>query len=96
MSIELMNPGAFTGALLEFDQNFELRADSMLYYSFITLLTIGYGEIVPVIPIAQKAAILVGLIGQFLYGNKSLLLSSKSIFLYPIRKINLVAKWKNQ
>ncbi|NAS32027.1 hypothetical protein GTQ40_13660 [Flavobacteriaceae bacterium R38] len=39
--------------------------DSLIYYSYITLLTIGYGEIVPVTPVAQKAAILVGLIGQF-------------------------------
>jgi hypothetical protein len=28
-------------------------------------LTIGYGEIVPATPVAQKAAILTGLMGQF-------------------------------
>lgn len=64
MSIELTYPGAFSGSLME-TSNFELRSDSVLYYAYITLLTIGYGEIVPVIPIAQKAAILVGLSGQF-------------------------------
>ena len=64
MSIELINPGAFQGALLEID-DFKLRADAIMYYSYITLLTIGYGEIVPTISIAQKAAILVGLVGQF-------------------------------
>ncbi|MEM6816304.1 MAG: ion channel, partial [Bacteroidota bacterium] len=42
-----------------------LFSEAILYYSYITLLTIGYGEIVPAIPIAQKAAILVGLVGQF-------------------------------
>lgn len=64
MSIELLNPGAFQGVLLE-SGDLRLRADAIMYYSYITLLTIGYGEIVPAIPVAQKAAILVGLVGQF-------------------------------
>jgi voltage-gated potassium channel Kch len=36
-----------------------------LYFSFVTLLTIGYGDIVPVTDIAKKAIILIGLIGHF-------------------------------
>ena len=64
MSIELVHPGAFAGTLME-NTDFTIRADGILYYAYITLLTIGYGEIVPVIPIAQKAAILVGIVGQF-------------------------------
>ena len=64
MSIELVNPGAFQGTLLDND-DIGVFSEAMLYYSYITLLTIGYGEIIPVIPIAQKAAILVGLAGQF-------------------------------
>lgn len=64
MSIELVQPGSFQGVLMN-SENFELRADAIMYYAYITLLTIGYGEIVPAVPIAQKAAILVGLIGQF-------------------------------
>ncbi len=64
MSIEIIHPGAFTGLLLE-STNFRVHSDSILYYAYITLLTIGYGEIVPTIPIAQKATIFVGLIGQF-------------------------------
>ncbi|MEO1031972.1 MAG: ion channel [Bacteroidota bacterium] len=64
MSIELVNPGAFSGILVETD-DIVLKSDGILYYAYITLLTIGYGEIVPTIPIAQKAAVLVGLIGQF-------------------------------
>ena len=36
-----------------------------MYYSYITLMTIGYGDILPITPIAQKAAIFIGLIGQF-------------------------------
>ena len=64
MSIDLIHTDAFAGPLLE-APNSKLRFDSILYYAYITLLTVGYGEIVPTIPIAQKAAILVGLTGQF-------------------------------
>ncbi|MEM8926670.1 MAG: ion channel [Bacteroidota bacterium] len=64
MSIALTHPGAFKGILLNTD-DMVLFSEGMLYYAYITLLTIGYGEIVPVIPIAQKASMLVGLMGQF-------------------------------
>jgi len=64
MLIELSHPGAFKGVLLESGDYF-VKADSVMYYAFITLLTIGYGDIVPVIPVAQKAAIFTGLSGQF-------------------------------
>ena len=64
MSIEIANEGSFEGLLMA-SGNFAERMDSLLYYSYITLLTIGYGEIIPVTPIAQKAAILTGLMGQF-------------------------------
>lgn len=64
-SIQLTHEGAFTGFLLDNEIDFIVQTDTLLYYSFITLLTIGYGEIIPAIPIAQKAAVLVGLIGQF-------------------------------
>jgi len=36
-----------------------------LYFSFITLLTIGYGDITPVSELAQKLVIIVALIGHF-------------------------------
>jgi len=62
--IELNDPGAFKGVLLESEDYF-VKAESIMYYAFITLLTIGYGEIVPVTSMAQKAAIFTGLAGQF-------------------------------
>ena len=37
----------------------------MLYLSFITLLTIGFGDIVPVKDMGQTAVVLEGIIGQF-------------------------------
>ena len=63
-TIDISTPGSFEGILLS-GQDPDARMDSLIYYSYITLLTIGYGEIIPVTPVAQKAAILVGLMGQF-------------------------------
>lgn len=65
LSIEIMNPGAFNGLLMEGSLDAGAKVDSLIYYSYITLLTIGYGEIYPVSAVAQKASILVGLMGQF-------------------------------
>ena len=62
--IEFTTPDSFQGLLIS-DQDVNTKMDSLLYYSFITLLTIGYGEIIPMTPAAQKAAILTGLVGQF-------------------------------
>jgi len=36
-----------------------------IYYSFITLTTVGYGDVVPVIPIAKSFSIFIALSGQF-------------------------------
>lgn len=36
-----------------------------IYFSFITLLTIGYGDIIPVTEISKKTTILLGLLGHF-------------------------------
>lgn len=62
--IEMNHPNAFSGIGLDAG-NILSRTDSLLYFAYITLLTVGYGDIVPTIPLAQKAVILVGLSGQF-------------------------------
>ncbi len=64
LAIEKANPGSFEGLNVSHVGYVEL-VDTLLYYSYITLLTIGYGEIIPITSVAQKAAILTGLIGQF-------------------------------
>lgn len=38
---------------------------SFLYFSFVTLLTIGYGDITPTTEISQRLVIFFGLIGHF-------------------------------
>ncbi|WP_282080782.1 ion channel [Aquimarina algiphila] len=64
LTIEMSYPGSFTGLLATINQP-ELLTERLMYYSYITLLTIGYGEIVPVSTLAQKAAVLIGMMGQF-------------------------------
>ncbi len=59
ISIEMAFPNSFNGLLSEIT-----LTESLMYYSYITLLTIGYGDILPITPLAQKAAILIGLMGQ--------------------------------
>jgi hypothetical protein len=41
------------------------HASVMMYFSFVTLLTIGFGDIVPLRDISQTFVILEGIIGQF-------------------------------
>lgn len=64
LSILMADENAFRGLTIisEYEST---PIQSLIYYSYITLLTIGYGDIVPVSNLAQKASILVGLMGQF-------------------------------
>lgn len=45
--------------------NIDMGEEDMLYFSFITLTTIGYGDFSPTSSLGQKIAILEGLVGQF-------------------------------
>ena len=60
LTIEIIYPNSYSGL----NPSLEI-SDQLMYYAYITLMTIGYGHILPITPIAQKAAILIGLIGQF-------------------------------
>ncbi len=62
LGIHMAEPDSFRG--LQGIQG-EGLIENLLYYAYITLMTIGYGDIVPVNPLAQKAAVLIGLLGQF-------------------------------
>ncbi|WP_168796612.1 ion channel [Cognatitamlana onchidii] len=64
LSIEIYTPDSFKG-LLMYGNKFSNKVDSLLYFSYITLLSIGYGDVVPLTPIAQKASVLIGVLGQF-------------------------------
>jgi len=54
-------PGAFTQ--IEFSDNPELASD-LVYFSFVTLTSVGYGDIVPVHPVARSLCNLESIIGQ--------------------------------
>ena len=61
--IEMFSPGSFSG--ISPSNGILPNVDDIVYYTYITLLTIGYGEIVPVGDTARKVSLLIGLSGQF-------------------------------
>jgi len=61
ISIEMVHPGAFHGITT---LTSEPITEQLMYFSYITLLTIGYGDIYPITALAHKATILIGLMGQ--------------------------------
>jgi hypothetical protein len=64
LTIEMVFPGSYQG-LISSVNNPELKNESIMYYSYITMLTIGYGDVLPTNEMAQKSSILIGLMGQF-------------------------------
>jgi hypothetical protein len=62
LGIEMAEPGSFSGLDTS---NPTTESQSLLYMAYITLMSIGYGDIIPNTQIAQKATVLVGLLGQF-------------------------------
>ena len=58
IAVERHFPGSFHGAIGE------IHRDDIFYFSFITLSSVGYGDVVPVRPEAKSVAILIALFGQ--------------------------------
>jgi voltage-gated potassium channel len=57
---ELIIPGSF-----HFDTpSTSFRLDNFIYYSFITLTTVGYGDVLPVKPLAKMLSVCLVLFGQ--------------------------------
>ncbi len=64
--IEYLNPGTFHFAEGEVSLfSYTHYISEMLYFSFVTLLTIGYGDIVAIKDVGQTATVIEGIIGQF-------------------------------
>lgn len=59
-SLEISSPGAFRAAAGE-----PIDRGTLGYYSFITLATVGYGDITPITPLARTLAWLEAVAGQF-------------------------------
>ncbi|MEN8787968.1 MAG: potassium channel family protein [Flavobacteriaceae bacterium] len=60
MAIEGLAPGSFNGI----DETMN-RFDNMLYFSFVSLLTIGYGDMTPNTSLTKSLVISIGLVGNF-------------------------------
>ncbi len=62
--VELQRQGSFNSAgLSDVEHDFDPKT-RLIYFSFATLTTVGYGDITPVHPIARSLAMLEALIGQ--------------------------------
>ena len=57
-----LDPSAFSGSLLAESEDWNLE---WLYYSFVTLTTLGYGDILPVSPTARALAYSEAVVGVF-------------------------------
>lgn len=61
LALEVFVPNSFSGLSDEIG----IKRDQLVYFSFITLLTVGYGDISPLTPDAQRLSIGTAIIGQF-------------------------------
>jgi len=64
LSIEITTPGSFSFIQSNIINESESLVENLMYFSYVTLLTIGYGDVYPVTKLAHKTAILIGLMGQ--------------------------------
>ena len=55
------DPNAFNGLVVEDNQKL---SSSLIYFSFVTLTTVGYGDIVPIHPVARSLCNIESIIGQ--------------------------------
>jgi len=65
--IEVLQPGSFqaAGELADSVKSEESRGPVLVYYSFVTMTTVGYGDITPVSPPARTLSWLEAMMGQF-------------------------------
>jgi len=66
-AIEYLHPGAFQlqgKALYQLHPEVQVRYTEFLYFSFVTMTTLGYGDMIPAIPQARALAAAQAVIGQ--------------------------------
>jgi hypothetical protein len=57
--------------------------DELVYFTFVTMTTLGYGDVLPVIPVARSMAIFISISGQFYMAIIVAMLVSKYIATRP-------------
>jgi hypothetical protein len=63
--VDILSPGSFRGDALAGDMPDDRRHFLLIYYSFITLATVGYGDITPAGDAARGLAVAEAIVGQF-------------------------------
>ncbi len=63
--LELLQPGSFAGALISTPEKYSNLLHYFQYFSFVTLTTLGYGDILPQTEIATAFCQVEAIIGQF-------------------------------
>jgi len=58
-------PGAYSNQMGEIVTGSQIDASSPLYFSFVTFASLGYGDIVPLVPISRSLATFIAISGQF-------------------------------
>ena len=66
-AVEAAFPGSFAAPASGLGKGVATRADrsTLSYYSFITLATVGYGDVTPITPLARTLAWMEAITGQF-------------------------------
>lgn len=64
-TLQVAYPGSFEFSVHGGHPDLMAARNLLYYYSFVTLMTIGYGDVIPMSHMAQTLAILEGLVGQF-------------------------------
>jgi hypothetical protein len=62
--IEIASPGSFTGLPATAQEDRPEMGNAMVYFSFVCITTMGYGDIVPVSNLARPLAVIEGVFGQ--------------------------------
>jgi hypothetical protein len=63
--MESLAPGSFSGGILDSAGSHEQVIDRLMYFSFVTLSTLGYGDITPQTPQAAALCQAEAILGQF-------------------------------
>ena len=80
--IETIQPNSFNGLLNQIN-----ASENLLYYSYVTLLTIGFGEITPSTSLTQKTALIIGLCGEIYQALITAIIVGKYINQTKLKKI---------